>query len=677
MRRITLGLALVLLAGCSGGSGSTGASIAPAAPSSGAPASITAVIQIGSKTPSSKTRHASYVPTGTNSASVSVNGGAAQTFNATGPTIPVVINGLIAGSNTFDIAVWTGMNGTGNMLGRSVMTQTLSPGGNTLNVTLGAIVNGISVSNATIPYGTVTPQTVSLTLTDALSNTIPGGTSLYAPITVTSSDTVNSPITAGATITAAGATIQVTPAAGCAPSATITATSGAVVGTGTFGTNRFTITSTADTLSAGTLRSLLTGASSGDVIVSNATQSISITGGNLPTPSVGYSVCSVTGTTLTVTEATNNYTFFGVSSGQTANFENLALSKGGNQSGSSVGGAIQAVNATVSVKNVSFSNDQSSYGAGAIYGSGSLTITASTFSSNASYSSGAIGWTSGTVTISNTQFTSNMATSGTGGAITFGGTSLTCSTCTFTSNTASVTGGAIYMAGTTLTCTLCVFGSNSASGDGGAIEANAGTTTVLQSYLSGNQSTSGVGGAIAVENSSTAKINNSTFYNNTGHLDGGAIGTANSYPTIDISYSTFSNNVATLGQGGALHNDGAANYQLVANIFQGGSPHELNGSFGGSGYDIIDDVTNASGLVSSGPGSENFAQSQPLGAPSANGGTTNSMSIGTGGGNPAYDIVPTAMCTVAFGAFPATPADQRGTVRPHLGGLCSAGAYEP
>jgi hypothetical protein len=228
-------------------------------------------------------------------------------------------------------------------------------------------------------------------------------------------------------------------------------------------------------------------------------------------------------------------------------------------------------------------NTTSDYGGGVENdGGGVVSLVSSTFSNDRADDGGAIGngddHGTGTVTVSASTFSGNSARGsktglGDGGAIDngdHGGTgTLTVSASTFLGNTATGSnsgpsdGGAIDNGDHGGTGTLTVSGSgftrNSATAAGGAIDNGdlGGTSAfaVAASVFSGN--TAGHGGAIG-DGSVTGSVSGSTFSDNVagygGAIDNGESGLA----VLRVSASTFSQNRAA-GNGGAVDNGDGLN----------------------------------------------------------------------------------------------------------------------
>ncbi|KAB2892694.1 MAG: hypothetical protein F9K28_11315, partial [Bacteroidetes bacterium] len=172
------------------------------------------------------------------------------------------------------------------------------------------------------------------------------------------------------------------------------------------------------------------------------------------------------GATLTRQAGSPLFGFFEVSAGGNLTLENLTLS--GGDVGNDTGGALVNEGGTVTLNNVTFTNNHAHTGGAIDNESGSLTLIDSTFENNQADYGGAIdNDTGGTLSISGSAFTSNTADLD-GGAIHNDGGTLTVTDSTFTSNTAGRYGGALDNTGQAI-LSGSTFSGNSASWSGGAI----------------------------------------------------------------------------------------------------------------------------------------------------------------------------------------------------------------
>jgi hypothetical protein len=147
---------------------------------------------------------------------------------------------------------------------------------------------------------------------------------------------------------------------------------------------------------------------------------------------------------------------------------------------------------------------------GGILNRGTLTLTNSTFSTNAATTSGGgiFNHSSGTVTIMSSTLSGNSATNG-GGIINNGGTA-TIQSSTLSMNSAT-NGGGIFNNGM-VTISNSTLSGNSATSTGGGIRNDGGTATIQNSTLSGNSAPNG-GGGIRNTLNSTINIKNSIVAN--------------------------------------------------------------------------------------------------------------------------------------------------------------------
>jgi len=299
-------------------------------------------------------------------------------------------------------------------------------------------------------------------------------------------------------------------------------------------------------------------------------------------------------------------------SGGTSFTENIAASTGGaitllggagnvitidnasfslNKAGIS-GGAI-STQGTLKINQGSFDQNTATGSGGAIYASQAITITDSSFTNNSGGSGGAISSTAG-INISSIDtrniFTNNTAASG--GAIGVGGASTsTISGSDFISNTATTTaspngGGAINNT-STLTLTDNTFTENTSKADGGAIYNN-GSLKIKDNTFTGNTTTNR-GGGIFSHSSGIITIDNTTFDGNKAGTSAGAL---YSYGDTTITGSTFKNNVAQNGAGGAVNNDAHGStltLTVIDSIFDKNTANGGNGA-GGAIYNGVGNI---------------------------------------------------------------------------------------
>ena len=289
---------------------------------------------------------------------------------------------------------------------------------------------------------------------------------------------------------------------------------------------------------------------------------------------------------------------------------------------------------TAHLRDLTMANGRSGgAGGGAIYNSGTLVVSDTTFSSNNDYGGpgsnghgGAI-YNSGTLSVARSSFSGNVASSGYGGAIFNTGT-LSVEDSTFSTSSVS-------------------------SGYGGAIHSS-GTLSVARSTFSGN--TARFGGGIS-NSGGTADVTNSTFSGNSGYYGtGNGGGIFNNAPTFTVTNSTFSGNSS--GSGGGVSNWSGT--VTLKNTIVADSPS--GGNCGGT-------ITDGEGNLQY-PGTTcgaTISTADPLLAPAGlqyNGGLTKTIALQSA--SPAIDAAAGSAC-------PAT--DQRGLDRPQRAG-CDIGSFE-
>ncbi len=204
-----------------------------------------------------------------------------------------------------------------------------------------------------------------------------------------------------------------------------------------------------------------------------------------------------------------------------------------------------------------------------------VTVTNSTFFSNAAIYGGGIG-NFGALAVTHSTLMSNTASAG-GGIGNFG--TLTVQTSTFSGNLAPVGGGGgFYNANTgSVTMTNSTLSGNSGSWGGGI--GNFGALMVQTSTLSANSATGTSGGGL-YNSGGTLTVIGSTFYSNSATTSGG--GFYNYSSTVTVTGSTFYSNSAT--SGGGLYNWGGMltvqNSTLSSNSVtsSGGGVYVANGT---------------------------------------------------------------------------------------------------
>lgn len=264
-------------------------------------------------------------------------------------------------------------------------------------------------------------------------------------------------------------------------------------------------------------------------------------------------------TVINSTGATGGALYF--RSGSTVTLENITLT----DNVSRYNGILYQGGGTLTMNKVSATGNRAVNG-GVLYTSGgaNVTLTDSTWSGNEATSGGAVYLTGATVNLVNSALTENTAKNGGAAYVTEGGT-LNLTGTTFKNNTATTDGGAIYskggnVVGADTETAVNAFTENTATSSGGAIYVTVLTnettqaTTVGTLNVTGGTYTDNVsgtnGGAIAVYNGTTATIKDATFHGNEAKQGGAVYMSSDS--VADLANLTFTENTAT-NNGGALY----------------------------------------------------------------------------------------------------------------------------
>ena len=342
------------------------------------------------------------------------------------------------------------------------------------------------------------------------------------------------------------------------------------------------------------------------------------------------------------------------------------------------GGAVNAATVTVSggtfLDNVAGTDTATNGNGGAIAAAGPVILTGATFSANRATgtwrygSGGAVYSSSGLVTVIDSTFTGNTATWG-GGAVFTDATSspaLTIENSRFAANTSTNGGGAAAAWGA-VTVATSEFTDNVAAHDGvtgnwgGALYSDT-TATIDRSTFSGNAAYGG--GAVDAGVSVTAT--NSTFAANASWSTGGTGGGALWSPVIAVTNSTFLDNTAPNGTGGAFQVYPGTAPAVVANTVFGSASDSCAASAvtdNGGNLGVSGACLGSSGVTSA---------ALALGTLADNGGPTSTIALGTGSVAASAGLVATCV------AAPVSGIDQRGETRhsSDASPYCSSGAYE-
>jgi hypothetical protein len=194
---------------------------------------------------------------------------------------------------------------------------------------------------------------------------------------------------------------------------------------------------------------------------------------------------------------------------------------------------------------------------------------------------------------------------------------------------------------------LTITDGNSGSDSGGGLYNNGGTTTLTDCTFSGNH-TSNLGGAIFTSGGNLS-LSNCTLASNTAGISGGAI---DAQGPVTVTNSTFSDNQATTGGGGAIDNySNVYTVKIGDSILAGNScpvgPNVSNGVVS-LGHNLVGNADDSSGWIASDLTGTSTNPLNPLLAPLGNyGGPTPTMALlpgspaigqgASGAGMPAFD----------------------------------------
>ncbi|MDB5043154.1 MAG: lyase-like protein [Candidatus Eremiobacteraeota bacterium] len=194
------------LSACGGGGGGgavpVGAPTAtPVASASPTPAPTSAAVAFSFAIPtgtSARLKRPLYVSNATQSATITVSSAKSAPVQTSVDCTSVCAGTLNVplGSDTFNVVLRDAKAGGGNVLSAGTAVQTVVPGANTLDVTLGGVVASVTAvaSPASLPAGTSAASTIVVVAKDAAGRTITGSEPFVdasakpAPLTVSESD---------------------------------------------------------------------------------------------------------------------------------------------------------------------------------------------------------------------------------------------------------------------------------------------------------------------------------------------------------------------------------------------------------------------------------------------------------------------------------------------------------
>ncbi|HEY1646661.1 MAG TPA: Ig-like domain repeat protein [Terracidiphilus sp.] len=216
------------------------------------------------------------------------------------------------------------------------------------------------------------------------------------------------------------------------------------------------------------------------------------------------------GSAGTLTIPTNT-AITGATSGSGATLTNLVTVSGNNTH------TVFTVNSGITgvvIANLTITKGNSGFGGG-IYNAGTLTVTGSTFSGNASSNSGGgiYNSASSTLTLTGSTFSGNSATNYGGGIYNGASSTLTVTGSTFSGNSTSIyDGGGIQNSGTVTGTNITVSGNTSGRYGGGIEEGGGSSLTLANSIVAGNSANSRYAdvGAVSFTNNGGNQASNST-----------------------------------------------------------------------------------------------------------------------------------------------------------------------
>ncbi|WP_204101765.1 MULTISPECIES: DUF4347 domain-containing protein, partial [Spirulina sp. CCY15215] len=290
-----------------------------------------------------------------------------------------------------------------------------------------------------------------------------------------------------------------------------------------------TVTSSADTNTAGTLRFEIGAATAGDLILFDSARTVNTTGAI----TWGQADLTIDGNGSTV-QGNNTFRIFNSTAATgTTTIQNLTIS-GGSAAGD--GGGMYAKR-SITLTNSTVSGNSASEEGGGLFvkNSGSdITLTNSTMSGNSAAGAGGGMYANfGDITLTNSTVSGNSAGDNAGGM--YANRDITLTNSTVSGNSAGDKAGGMYT-DTGIVLTNSTVSGNSSGDKGGGMYANNGDITLTNSTVSGNSSGNKGGGLFGRDN---ITLTNSTVSGNGGSGSGGGL-YANS--DITLTNSIIANN---------------------------------------------------------------------------------------------------------------------------------------
>jgi predicted outer membrane repeat protein len=360
------------------------------------------------------------------------------------------------------------------------------------------------------------------------------------------------------------------------------------------------------------------------------------------------------------------------SANATASIEGLTLSDGAvNNVHGGQGGAIFGTNlSNLTVNNCAFTNNQAEPvnppgdnggGGGAIFSTGALTVTNSTFTGNSAYDGGAINVSSnGSLVLDHDAFDANFGAQLGGAVASY--TSASVQNCVFNANISGPSvldtdgqGGAICVEGDSLVATNDSFNANVAAGTagntvGGGAVADTGGALNLADCTFANNTADTQGGAVYINGYTPAPvvIVDCTVVGNSAQLGGGLFcnyGYVQLTNDTIVANSVASANILPLGGGieiGAFVNVTLDNTIVAGNHFSSDTSN-IDGTVApASANNLLDSISDAGGLTNGANG--NLVGVDPALLPLGNYGGPTETILPTAG-SPAIDAGSTAFVT--------------------------------
>jgi CSLREA domain-containing protein len=332
------------------------------------------------------------------------------------------------------------------------------------------------------------------------------------------------------------------------------------------------------------------------------------------------------------------------------------------------GGGVYNNYGRLNVNNSILSGNRASNGGGVNSDHGTLSIENSTLSVNSAGSDGGgMRILYGTVNINNSTLSGNSA--GWGGGVYARFASVSIKNSTITDNAANSDGGGVYSSPGTLSIESSTISYNSASNGGGVHGDD--TMSIENSTISFNSAVHEGGGVNNHGSSGTLSIENCTISYNTAGSNGG--GVSNSFGTVEVAYSTITDNAADYngngyGSGGGIYRFlGAGTFKstILSGNFAGLVYDDCGGGwFGSEGYNLVGSGT---GCPSNKTGDQVTNNPQLMLLADNNGDTQTRAPLLT---SPARNNIPLGENDCGLGGH----RDQRGALR--VGSTCDTGAYE-